>query len=229
MATGDQADMLRRAKAVLPASWFPSTASGQASQSPVLDGIMAAGANLLASVYSLLQLVIQQTRIATATGVWLDIVSLDFFGGFLPRRPGESDASFRARIKAELFRPKGTRAAIIKTVTDLTGRAPSVFEPARPADCGTYGGPLVGYGAAGGYGSLVCNNQFFVTVHSPVAWTSGVGADGYGGSIGGYGAGAIEYTDIALFSGGIANANVYAAIADVTPAGYIAWTQILTS
>src|SRR6185312_15726155 len=100
--TGDQQDMLARIKAVLPARWFPDG-------SPVLDGLLDGMAAGWTWAYELLQYVKQQTRLTTATDVWLDIIALDFFGKRLVRRANQGDAGFRLRIQRELFRERGTR------------------------------------------------------------------------------------------------------------------------
>ena len=144
MATGDQADIQARIYALLPQSWF-------ASETPVLDALIAGCANALAFAYSLISYVQNQTRIKTATDGFLDLISQDYFGGRLPRNSGESDSAFRARILANLFVEKGTRAGMIATLTVLTGRAPRVVEPIRPPDTGAYGGPYGGYGVSGAY------------------------------------------------------------------------------
>lgn len=137
--TGDQNDMLTRLKAMLPSAWFPVSQPGQTSQSPVLDGLLSGSAALLSQSYALLQWVRSQARIATASGVFLDMVSSDFFGSFLSRRSGETDAHLAARIDKELFREKGTRNGLVQALTDLTGRAPTVFEPKNTMDTGGYG------------------------------------------------------------------------------------------
>jgi hypothetical protein len=104
--TGDQQDMLTRLRTVLPTRWFPDHA-------PVLDGLLNGLASGWGWAYQLLQYVKAQTRIATATDVWLDIVAHDFFGSRLSRRPGQSDTAFRSRIQREIFRERGTRGAIV--------------------------------------------------------------------------------------------------------------------
>lgn len=121
-----------------------------ASNSPVLDGLLAGVASVWTFAYSLLQFVVQQARMATASGVFVDMIAWDFFGSWLTRRPTETDASLLSRIKKELFRQKATRAAMICALTDLTGNVPTIFEPAYPLDTGsrwpgtgvTYGGSL---------------------------------------------------------------------------------------
>lgn len=146
MATGDQNDVLNRLDGLLPASWF---GSAPATLTALLSGL----ASMLSWVYSLISYVQAQCRIATATDGFLDLISADFFGTTLPRGSGESDSAFRARIRANLLRPRVTRAGMITTLQVLTGRTPKIFEPARPMDTGAWGGgcPYGGYGMAGGY------------------------------------------------------------------------------
>ena len=71
--TGDQADMAARLRAALPGRWFGDAA-------PVLDGVLAGIGAIWAAVHTQLQAAISQTRIATATGPFLDMIALDFFG-----------------------------------------------------------------------------------------------------------------------------------------------------
>jgi hypothetical protein len=226
MATGDANDMAARIRATLPGRWFPITGAGETSATPILDGVLAAPAAVWAILYALLQYVITQSRIATATGVWLDIISLDFFGSFLPRRMSEADNIFRTRIQRELFRQKGTRAAVIQTLTDLGCPSIKVFEPAYVYDTGAWDTNTLGWDVAGDWGETDLPYQFFVTVAPPIPISESAGADGWDGSLGGWDVGALEWTDPSQFGGLITNANIYAAIADVVPAGYIAWTQI---
>lgn len=77
-------------------------------------------------------------RIATATDVQLDLISVDFYGDQLPRLPGETDDSFRTRIQASLFLPYTTREGFIICLTRLTGFAPRLIEPWNTGDTGGY-------------------------------------------------------------------------------------------
>src|SRR5690242_14267395 len=130
--TGDANDMLARIKALLPTRWFNEN-------SPVLNAVLSGLAYGLSLIYSLVTYAQLQTRIATATDAFLDLISFDFFGSSLPRRKQEADAPFRVRIIATLLRAKGTRPGMIAALETLTGRTPIIFEPARPADTGAYG------------------------------------------------------------------------------------------
>jgi hypothetical protein len=178
----------------------------------------------------MLQYVKAQTRIATASDIWLDIIALDFFGTRLARRRGQADAAFRSRIQRELFRERGTRAAIVSALQDLTGRPPRIFEPARPTDTGAYSsltheGGGVAYGAAGGWGNLGLPFQCFVTAYRPVG--NGIAMiSGWGGSAGAYGRGAIQYASLAMVQGQVTDDDIYSAVADVLPVAAAGWTRI---
>lgn len=212
MATGDAGDMLARLRAVLPQRWF-------ADDTPVLDAVLSGLAAAWSGLYSLLQTVSAQARIATASAQFLDMVSVDFFAGALPRRTGEGDAAFRVRIDRELLRERGTRAAITTVLTDLTGRAPAIFEPARAADTGAWATGSLGYGVAGAWGSLSLPFQCFVTAYRPVG--TGIA------TVGGYStAGVHEYADLDWIVVPVGDADIFAAVAGVMPAASIAWTQI---
>lgn len=215
--TGDLQDMLARLKATLPARWFPDS-------TPILDGMLTGLAQTWANLYAKLAFVRLQTRLATATGGFLDAISRDYLGATLPRRLSEPDVAYRVRIRKELLRERNTRAALVSVLTDLTGRAPIVFEPSRPADTGAYAA-AAGYGAAGGWGSLALPFQCFVTAYR--AQGSGIATvAGYGGPNGGYGGGGIEYASLSMVQGQITDADIDAAVARVMPVSSIAWTRI---
>jgi hypothetical protein len=161
MATGDNDDQFGRLKRLLPQSWFGDNAG-------VIDALLRGFAHVNAQLFALIAYAKLQTRINTATDGWLDMIAYDFFGNGLPRRPGQSDDSYRAWIKVNLFREKATRKAIVLVVRELTGRDPLIIEPANPIDTGAYGGPMIGYGVAGSYGSLSMPYEAFVTVYRSV-------------------------------------------------------------
>lgn len=230
MATGDTTDIVARIKAVLPNGWFPVPNADGTTNTPILDGVLSGCAWAWSWSYSLLAYVRLQARRLTASGVFLDMISTDFFGTFLPRRTGETDTLFSARIGKEMFREKGTRAGLIQALTDLTGRVPSVFEPAYPLDTKGYG-VACGYGVAGGYGSLALPFQFFLTAYRPtgqgVATVAGYGAiGGFNGMPGAYGVGAIEYANPSMFVPPVTDQDILNVINDVRPIASIAWTQI---
>lgn len=214
---GTATDMIARLLALLPLRWFADSA-------PVLGAVLAGLADGWAWLYAMLAYAKLQTRIATATDSFLDLIAADFFAAALPRRFGEADAAFRARIQRELLRPRATRAALIGELTALTGRAPVVFEPSRPADTGAWG-HACGYGAAGGWGSLALPFQCFVTAFRPTI--TGVPlSGGYGSGAGGWGRGALQYVSPAMVQSQIADADIQAAIAGTVPVAVTAWTRI---
>ncbi|MGH7152478.1 MAG: hypothetical protein ACREF3_01015, partial [Acetobacteraceae bacterium] len=195
---GDQQDMEARLMAVLPSRWFPD-------EVPVLGAVLQGLASAWAWAFSTLQYVKTQTRIASATGVWLDVIAQDFFGPRLTRAIGQQDDAFRSRIQLALFRERGTRGALFAALEDLTGRTPVIFEPRRTGDTGGYGsarggGSGLAYGLAGGWGSLMLPFQCFVTAYRP-AGTGIAFVNGWAGGAGGYGIGVIEYADLTMVQG----------------------------
>lgn len=129
--TGDKDDILRRLKAVIP-PWF-------GTNTPTMDTVLSGPSNSFSAIYSLIQYATSQTRIRTATDGWLDLIARDFFALGFQRRANEPDAAYRARILAEILRPRVTRAAVSQAVQDLTGVVPIIFEPARVLDTGAFG------------------------------------------------------------------------------------------
>ena len=210
--TGDPPDIATRLKAVLPTRWFPD-------DSPVLNTVLLGLATAWASMHSLLATAAFQSRIATATGTFLDGASGDFFGGRLPRRIGELDGAFSVRIQQELVRERTTRAALVSVVEDLTGTAPTIFEAARVSDTGGYATSVFAYGAAGAWGNLNLPFQVFVTVKR---------AQGAGiANLAGYGTpGPLARASLASVTGQVKDADIYAAIASVMPTATRAWTRI---
>lgn len=217
--TASQADILNRLQRLMPNGWFQNGASA------VRDALLTGIANMLAFIYSMLAYVRLQTRVATATDGFLDMIAADFFGNGLLRQMNQSDASYRSRIQAALFIERGTRNAVIRVLTQLTGRVPIVFEPQRPADTGAYGNGTLAYGAAGGYGSLAYPYQSFVTAFRPKGF--GIpSVAGYGTPTGAYNTGSqAEYASAAMTSG-VLDTDIYAAIDSVKVAGTIIWAKI---
>lgn len=194
VSTGSQADFLNRLQLLMPHGWFPNGASS------LRDALLTGIANMLAFVYSLFAYVRLQTRIATATDGFLDIIAGDFFGTNLPRG-ALGDPSYRARIQASIFLTRNTRAALINVLTKITGRTPIVFEPARAADTGGYRVGTLAYGVAGAHGSLSYPYQSFVTAFRPLAGTPQFG---------------------------ITDADIYAAAEGVRMGATVLWVKILS-
>lgn len=219
MAKGDQNDIYTRLKGLLPPTWFGDS-------NPLLTGALNACANVLAWCYSLYLYAKLQTRLTTASGGWLDVAAYDFFGANLQRASGQSDDLFRNQMKINLFRARGTRQAIIDILEDLTGNTPAIFEPQRPLDTGSYGGPMIGYAVAGGYGSLVIPYQAFVIAYRP----KGTGIPyvaGYQTTPSGYStASRGQYASQEMVTGTVTDAQVYEAIAAVKMEGTIVWVRL---
>lgn len=236
MATGDTQDIVQGLKSALPRGWF-------SGDTPILDALLTGLAAAWSGLYSMAQYVKDQMRINTATGIWLDMIALDFFGTNLPRLANEQDTQYRARILAALIVEQGTRNAIYLALLRLTGRAPVIFEPARPADTGAYmasgSNTVLGlaYGATGGYGSTQMAYQALVTAYLPA--TAGIPyVAGYGlvpspapgttyPAITANGAYTIPTrTEYALLANSQNNAelnSIYQAVNAAKPAGTIVW------
>jgi hypothetical protein len=249
MATGDQNDMTNRLMALLPSRWF-------AGATPVLNAVLQAFAQPFAAIYSMLGFVKAQQRIETAQGGFLDLCSQDYFGGALPRLSYEGDSAFAARIQFNLTAPRGTRAGLAGMLTQLTGTAPIIFEPTRPADTGAFGslaspaagGGLFCYtandgtGGAGAFGTLLMPYQFFVTVQFPatgfltfagIAGWGDLASPAVGGGFGfgsiaspAAGGGALATVDPESVPGVITEAFIYEQIKNWIPVGSLAWTYI---
>jgi hypothetical protein len=200
--------------------------AGSPTMRRVLNAVLNGLAYCLTLIYSLNAYAKLQTRIATATDGFLDLVAWDYFGAFLLRRLNETDTALRARVFLNLLRQKATRAGVIKAILDLTGQQPKVFEPWRPEDCGAYGINICGYGLAGGYGSLAVPYQAFITAFRPL----GAGIPyvaGYGNPEGAYNTGSrSEWANLSQVAGTVTDADIFAAIADAKVEGTIVWTQI---
>ena len=211
------AEIAARLRSLLPVRWFADT-------TPVLDSLLAGLAAGWGPIHAIIAYAARQTRIATASDGWLDRIAADYFLSRIRRRVREGDGAFAPRIRRELLRERGTRQAVVAVLTDLTGRTPNIFEPARPADTRAWGGTM-GYGLAGAWGNLDLPFQCFVTAFRPAG--SGIAqVSGWNAPAGGWGSGQIQYASLAMVAGQITDADVHAAIADVMPAATIAWTRI---
>jgi hypothetical protein len=225
--TGDENDMQARLLAALPNGWF-------ADDAPILTGLLGGLANAWAWLYSVLAYVRLQTRIATATDGWLDLIARDYGGPTWARQTGETDAAFSARIMRNLQALRGTRSALIATITDLTGRRPKVFEPAYPPDTGGLNASGLGWNTIGGWGNLTLPFQCFVTAYRPAGggianssgWGSLTAANATNFALGGWNTGALQYGDASLIEGQITDAQILATVANCMPVATIAWTTL---
>lgn len=219
---GDERDMIARIKAVLPDQWF-------ADVTPVLDAVLAGPAQAWAGLHASIRWAAQQLRFGTASGLWLDALARDFFGSEFARRIDEIDDVYRVRLLREILRERGTRLAVVRALTDITGRVPIIVEPAHCGDTGAYGwlgmtgGTGLAYGAAGVWGNLEHPYQVFITTPRPAG--SGLpGGVGWGG--GGYNLGQITYTDLDAIRGRITDEDISDAVKAVLPIGTTAWLRI---
>ncbi|MCB8880421.1 hypothetical protein ACELLULO517_09270 [Acidisoma cellulosilytica] len=221
--TGDQADMAARLRAALPQGWF-------ADDAPILTALLNGLGNVWAWLYALLAFAQQQTRLATASGGWLDLIAQDYGGAGWARESGESDQAFKARIAFNLRRLRGTRGALVANVTMLTGRTPLVFEPANTADTGGYNTAGIGWSLTGGWGSLNLPYQCFVVAYRPkgggIADVGGWGTTVTGFALGGWNTAALAWGDASLIRGAVTDAQILATVADSMPAATIAWTAL---
>ncbi len=223
MATGDQDDVFKRLKDLVPNGWFTG-------DTPILDGLMWGAAYALNFVYTLWAYAKQQTRIKWATDGWLDMIAADFFGDTLLRKKGQGDSSFRNRVIINLFRERGTRAAMIKVLEEITGNTPDIFEPNRPLDTGALNSPRSkGYCGVARMGSLAVPYTAMITAYRPAAVGTAAGAafcnapkisalrkplaTSYTGSL-------------SLITRSATDEDIYEAISAVKPAGTIMWTAI---
>lgn len=173
MATGDQQNILSRLQSYLPRGWF-----GDLTQTPIVNGLLSGIASVFATIYLLVVFFGAQTRLQTSSGGWVDLWASDFLGTSLPRKPNESDASYIARIQIAIFQPKATRPAMVQTLTQLTGRAPIIFEPARPLDSGCMGANtgVASFCGVSRMGSIACPFSALITVFRPLVTGGSAGA-----------------------------------------------------
>lgn len=149
-------DLVARLRLALPGRWF-------ADDAPVLSDLLGGLAAGWAALFDLLDTVRLLSRLQTVTGAYLDLAGQDYFGQRFLRRIDEPDAAYRARVAVALRRSRATRAAVVDAAA-AAGAVVTVFEPAQPSDTGVYGGPLLGWSVAGGWGSLAMPLECMVTV-----------------------------------------------------------------
>lgn len=153
MATGDQNDVIARLQRWLPQGWFPNTPGTR------IYAILSGFAAVLSGIYNLVAYAKLQTRVATATDGFLDLASQDYLGPNLPRLPGETDAAFSARIRANVFLAANTRTAIQNAIQNLTGAPVRMIEPWQPNDTFRWGVSFWGVDTAVNPGQWSNGNQ----------------------------------------------------------------------
>ncbi len=185
MAQGDQNDFTARLLRLLPTGWFPAAA-------PRLNAVLQGAAAAFAAAFTMLNFVKAQTRVPTASGAFLDLISQGYFAGALPRLQYETDPAYAERIQYNLTAPRGTRDGMVQMLTQLTGNTPTIFQPnavhdgfclasiSAPQAAGTggqlvqasaYQAPYGGFGAPAApacWGSLLMPCQVMIIVAPPV-------------------------------------------------------------
>jgi len=211
-------DMLERLKSLLPYRWFSNAA-------PVRDAIFGGIADSLAWCHDFIQFAARQTRIATMSGAYLDITALDFFGLRIKRRADQSDDSFRSTIVKEIFRQRGTKAALVSALADLTSHEPKIFEPTNPQDTGGWG-VMFAFNAAGRWGAQMPRTVFIDAYEPPGAGIPSLA--GLNSPQGGWGAGAFAFADLKMVTGPVTNQDIYDTIEATRAAGVTAWVSIIS-
>lgn len=227
---GSSADIQARVLTVLPRKWWQWIA-------PVRNAIVGGLSDAAAWSYTFFQYALAQSRIATSTGPFLDIIAFDFLGRFLLRL-GNSDALFRTQIMNTILQERVTRNGMTEVLTNLLNIAPTIIEPWNPGDCGGWSGPnqycnASGYGKAGAWGSLLLPNQVFIRVSRSGLGPSGVPqVNGYGGYNGGYygphysSNGATEYIGSVIAQIGVIDPIIENMITNTRPTGTTVWLYI---
>jgi hypothetical protein len=225
--TGDLFNIVLRLRSTLPKRWF-------GENSPNLDALLTSIANPWVWLYDLISYSIRQTRLATASDEWLDLIATDYFGSRLGRKVSETDIAYRVRIRRALLREAATRSAVLRGLQGLTGIEPAIFEPANCMDTGGYGTlsgdptlRVVGlaYGKAGGWGNLALPYQFFVTAARPLVPGVAMLA-GYGTPSGAYGQGCLGYVAVSLLPGQVTDAEIQNTLSGLLPINAVAWLRI---
>ena len=209
---GDTKDMARRIAALLPRGWF-------ADETPILAGLLAGTGIGWSAIYALIQAVIQAARLTTATGTFIDSFAADFFGSSVQRTPTEGDNVFRNEVTQALLCSRTTRTAVAQAIMALTDKTPVIFEPARPADTGSYSAGGAAYCCAGGWGNLDLPFQVFITIYRP--------SSGAIGLLAGYGTGGYEaYGSLTSETMARTDAQLMALVPPFMPAACIAWCRV---
>jgi hypothetical protein len=221
----DTPDFVERLRSSLPKRWF-------APEAATVGSLLSSLASSWEYLYGLLQYVLIQSRISTATGPWLDLASLDYLGHRLPRRASEPDLNYSGRIRGAILQEAASRSAVLGGIEALVGTPPSIFEPANCGDTGGYGGGElwgdqgVAYGASGGWGNLAIPYEFFITVHRPPS--AGVGMlSGFGCSEGGFGSGVAAYGDLSLVATQATDTDIRNGLLALIPLQATAWLRII--
>lgn len=218
MATGDQNNIVSRLASVLPPSWFQSPSTNE-------TGLLNGFANVAAYIYSLVSFAKNQTRIATASGFFLDLIALDYFGNYFRRKIGENDAVYSQAIRNEILIPRQTRGAIQSVVGNLTKSPVTIFEPWNANDSGGFNMRFAFCEPTSAFGSNAYPYTIFVTAVEPPG--AGIPSlSGFGNTWSGFNSGAFYFADLSTVTGGVTNQNIYDAINQTRAAGITAWVNV---
>lgn len=119
---------------LFPRGWC----SDDAAQTGNVYSLLLSLGNQLRFTQAEIQYALAAQRLQTETSPELDLASLDFYGGALPRTAGQSDSDYAAAIIAALFQPAATRTALFNALETLTGSAPRMLEPWDVYDTGSW-------------------------------------------------------------------------------------------
>jgi len=217
-------DIVARVKMLIPNRWFAWVA-------PYRDAVLGGIADATAWCRYLIDYARKQSRLATASGIWLDIFAFDYVRRYLLRR-GATDDVFRVKIKATILQERVTRAGMNYAINQLTSSPPAIFEPWNTGDAGGWGSGLFALNRAGGWGSIQLPGQAFVKVSRAGIGPTGVpnvaGLLPPGGTpgLGGYGTGAVEYVGPSVSQIGVTDPDIYQIIVQTKPSGTTIWTRI---
>jgi hypothetical protein len=189
--------------------------------------MLAGAAAGQAWAFQVLAFVMQQARISTATGFFLDAAAKDFLGNTLPRKPMETDDAYRARIRYSIFRPRATREAIRQALFDMTGYEPVMVEPWRPQDTGGWGAGSY-WGAMGAWGNEKLPHQAFITAYRPLPPTgSFAGLAGWGTLAGGWGVGNAYWSNQSVTASSVNDEDIYNTVQQTKAFGTDVWVRII--
>lgn len=157
-------DFSARLRGLLPFGWFPAAPQGlEEEEAPVLVAVLRGFGTVFSAIWTLMEECSNQTRLATMSGAFLDMLAADYLGAEgLPRRASESDADYRTRIVSSLVAPRNTRQAVRDALVAVTGVEPIIIEPLNAADChalGSFASPAAGGGYGYGSASLRYGSQ----------------------------------------------------------------------
>jgi hypothetical protein len=177
MAAGDQTDIIGRLQRWLPTRWFPTDIGTR------VYATLAGFASPLSAIYSQIAYVRNQTRLGTVTDGFADLASYDYLGDRLPRLAGESDATYVARIKANIFLKANTPTAVEAAIEAVTGYPARVIEPWNPSNNARYGSAFYGFNRKSCPGQYSDGNQRYkgLIVCSLPATGAALPRRGYGG------------------------------------------------